>query len=56
MLRISGLMLVFAAITLGGCTNPKQANYSCGTDVSQRTAEVMKVAPVKDKAGDPSCE
>ncbi len=54
-LRITGLMMVFAAVTLGGCS-PKQARYSCGTDLSQRTAPQLKVAPGTDKAGDATCE
>lgn len=54
--RMSGLMLIFAAVALTGCNSPKQARYSCGTDVSQRTAPQLKVAAEKDKAGDPTCE
>ena len=56
MSRTLACLLALAAISLNGCVNPKVANYSCGTDVSQRTVPMVKVAPQKDAAGDPSCE
>lgn len=56
MSRIFVCLLIIAAGALNGCTNPKAAKYSCGTDVSQRTVPTMKVAPQKDAAGDPTCE
>lgn len=56
MSRILACLLVIAAGSLNGCTNPKVGNYSCGADVSQRTVPTIRVAPQKDAAGDPSCE
>ncbi len=56
MSRVLACLLVLAASSLTGCTSPKVADYSCGTDVSQRTVPTIKVAPQKDAARDPSCE
>ncbi len=57
MIRTAALALAVAACCLGGCTNPKQATYSCGAEISSRMGPPRTtVAAGTDAAGDRTCE
>jgi hypothetical protein len=56
MVRPAYAALILTLTIVTGCTNPKQANYSCRPDVSAKVAPPNGTPPLTDAAGDKTCE
>ncbi len=56
MVRPAYAALILTLTIVAGCTNPKQANYSCRPDVSAKVAPPNGTPPLTDAAGDKTCE